>query len=185
MTSSPLSFASPRQTMDAWADAFRSPLRTMRVQSWIPCPCPSSTPRSVTGDTRPVRARGWRTRSCLGLSHFCQPSPHAAGDVSREANEARILRIGCVLRRRFERRMTMSDTLSQAHIMALDHGFMDARVLLTEGRPRRVFGRRPRRVCVIGAGISGLVTAKVLLEDGFDPLVFEKDAALGGVWSPS
>jgi len=81
--------------------------------------------------------------------------------------------------------MTMSDTLSQAHIMALDHGFMDARVLLTEGRPRRVFGRRPRRVCVIGAGISGLVTAKVLLEDGFDPLVFEKDAALGGVWSPS
>src|SRR5262249_54831832 len=83
------------------------------------------------------------------------------------------------------RRMTMSETLSQAHIMALGHGFMDAKVLLTEGRTRRVFGRRPRRVCVIGAGISGLVTAKVLLEDGFDPLVFEKDGALGGVWSPS
>src|SRR5262245_10363274 len=42
-----------------------------------------------------------------------------------------------------------------------------------------------RRVCVVGAGISGLVTAKVLLEDGFDPLLFEKDATLGGVWSPS
>jgi glycine/D-amino acid oxidase-like deaminating enzyme len=80
--------------------------------------------------------------------------------------------------------MTMLETLSQAQIMALGHGFRDAKVL-TEGRTRRVFGRRPRRVCVIGAGISGLVTAKVLLEDGFDPLVFEKDAALGGVWSPS
>jgi cation diffusion facilitator CzcD-associated flavoprotein CzcO len=42
-----------------------------------------------------------------------------------------------------------------------------------------------RRVGVIGAGISGLVTAKVLLEDGFDPIVFEKDMDLGGVWSPS
>jgi len=79
----------------------------------------------------------------------------------------------------------MSETLSQSQIIALAHGFRGAKVLLTEGRTRRVFGRRPRRVCVIGAGISGLVTAKVLLEDGFDPLVFEKDAALGGVWSPS
>ena len=67
----------------------------------------------------------------------------------------------------------MSETLSQSQIIALAHGFRGAKVLLTEGRTRRVFGRRPRRVCVIGAGISGLVTAKVLLEDGFDPLVFE------------
>jgi cation diffusion facilitator CzcD-associated flavoprotein CzcO len=42
-----------------------------------------------------------------------------------------------------------------------------------------------RRVCVIGAGISGLVTAKVLLEDGFDVTVFEKEPAIGGVWAPS
>ena len=41
------------------------------------------------------------------------------------------------------------------------------------------------RVCVIGAGIAGLVTAKVLLEDGFDVSVFEKEATLGGVWAPS
>ena len=41
------------------------------------------------------------------------------------------------------------------------------------------------RVCVIGAGISGLVTAKVFSEDGFDVTVFEKDAGLGGVWTAS
>jgi dimethylaniline monooxygenase (N-oxide forming) len=41
------------------------------------------------------------------------------------------------------------------------------------------------RVCVIGAGIAGLVTAKVLLEDGFEVSVFEKEASLGGVWAAS
>src|SRR5262250_1508071 len=41
------------------------------------------------------------------------------------------------------------------------------------------------RVCVIGAGISGLVAAKVLREDGFDVVVFEKEASLGGVWAAS
>ncbi len=42
-----------------------------------------------------------------------------------------------------------------------------------------------QRVAVIGAGISGLVTAKVFCEDGFDVQVFEKEATLGGVWSAS
>ena len=41
------------------------------------------------------------------------------------------------------------------------------------------------RVCVIGAGIAGLVTTKVLRGDGFDVTVFEKEAAIGGVWAPS
>ena len=41
------------------------------------------------------------------------------------------------------------------------------------------------RVCVIGAGIAGLVTAKVLLEDGFDVTVFEKHSEPGGVWAAS
>src|SRR5512143_3727213 len=41
------------------------------------------------------------------------------------------------------------------------------------------------RVCVIGAGIAGLVTAKVLKEDGFDITVFEKHSELGGVWAAS
>jgi len=39
------------------------------------------------------------------------------------------------------------------------------------------------RVCVIEAGIAGLATAKVLYEDGFAVTVFEKEPAIGGVWS--
>ena len=42
-----------------------------------------------------------------------------------------------------------------------------------------------RTVCVIGAGLSGLVTAKVLKHDGFDVTVFEKAPTIGGVWAPS
>jgi dimethylaniline monooxygenase (N-oxide forming) len=41
------------------------------------------------------------------------------------------------------------------------------------------------RVGVIGAGISGLVTAKVLLEDGFAVTLLEKESELGGVWAAS
>jgi cation diffusion facilitator CzcD-associated flavoprotein CzcO len=41
------------------------------------------------------------------------------------------------------------------------------------------------RVCVIGAGIAGLVTSKVLKEDGFEVVVFEKQPELGGVWAAS
>ena len=40
-------------------------------------------------------------------------------------------------------------------------------------------------VCIIGAGVSGLVTAKVLKRDGFDITIFEKQPAIGGVWAPS
>jgi cation diffusion facilitator CzcD-associated flavoprotein CzcO len=40
-------------------------------------------------------------------------------------------------------------------------------------------------VCVIGAGIAGLVTAKTLAEDGFDVLIIERDSNLGGTWAPS
>jgi NADPH-dependent 2,4-dienoyl-CoA reductase/sulfur reductase-like enzyme len=40
-------------------------------------------------------------------------------------------------------------------------------------------------VVVIGAGIAGLVTAKVLRGDGFDVTVFEKEPAVGGVWAES
>src|SRR5262245_58639160 len=41
------------------------------------------------------------------------------------------------------------------------------------------------RVCIVGAGIAGLVTAKVLTQDGFDVVVFEKLQELGGVWATS
>jgi dimethylaniline monooxygenase (N-oxide forming) len=40
------------------------------------------------------------------------------------------------------------------------------------------------RVCVIGAGIAGLVTAKVLRDDGFEVLVAETLPTIGGVWAP-
>lgn len=40
-----------------------------------------------------------------------------------------------------------------------------------------------QRVGIIGAGIAGLVTAKIFLESGFDVVVFEKEFAPGGVWA--
>lgn len=40
-------------------------------------------------------------------------------------------------------------------------------------------------VCVIGAGVSGLATAKVFLEEGYDVTVFEKQKGIGGVWEKS
>ncbi|WP_019929031.1 NAD(P)/FAD-dependent oxidoreductase [Nocardia sp. BMG111209] len=42
-----------------------------------------------------------------------------------------------------------------------------------------------RRVGVVGAGIAGLVTAKVLREDGFEVIVFERAETIGGVWAAS
>lgn len=41
------------------------------------------------------------------------------------------------------------------------------------------------RFCVIGAGIAGLVTAKVFKADGFAVTVFEQQTELGGVWATS
>lgn len=42
-----------------------------------------------------------------------------------------------------------------------------------------------RRAGIIGAGLSGIVTARTLLEEGFDVTVYEKDAEVGGVWARS
>lgn len=42
-----------------------------------------------------------------------------------------------------------------------------------------------RRAGIIGAGLSGLVTAKTLLEEGFHVTLFEKDDEAGGVWGRS
>lgn len=42
-----------------------------------------------------------------------------------------------------------------------------------------------KTVAVIGAGIAGLVTAKTLVQDGFEVCVLEKDADVGGTWAPS
>jgi cation diffusion facilitator CzcD-associated flavoprotein CzcO len=42
-----------------------------------------------------------------------------------------------------------------------------------------------KKVCIVGAGVSGLATAKVFRSQGHDVSVFEKADALGGVWAPS
>src|SRR6185436_15282886 len=39
------------------------------------------------------------------------------------------------------------------------------------------------RIAVIGAGISGIATANILKKNGFEAVVFEKSAKLGGVWA--
>ncbi|MFW6052002.1 MAG: flavin-containing monooxygenase [Myxococcota bacterium] len=39
------------------------------------------------------------------------------------------------------------------------------------------------RVCIVGAGVAGLVTAKVLQRDGFEVTVFDKEPGVGGVWA--
>lgn len=42
--------------------------------------------------------------------------------------------------------------------------------------------RKGPKVCVIGAGSSGLVAAKVLKEHGLSPTVFEMGSRVGGLW---
>jgi cation diffusion facilitator CzcD-associated flavoprotein CzcO len=42
-----------------------------------------------------------------------------------------------------------------------------------------------KKVCIVGAGVSGLATAKVLRSRGHDVTVFDKVASLGGVWAPA
>src|SRR5882724_9240809 len=42
-----------------------------------------------------------------------------------------------------------------------------------------------KTIGIIGAGLSGLVTAKTCLEYGYEVKVFEKDTELGGVWASS
>ncbi len=39
------------------------------------------------------------------------------------------------------------------------------------------------RVVVVGGGPGGLVTAKALMDEGFDPVVLEGSAAIGGQWN--
>jgi dimethylaniline monooxygenase (N-oxide forming) len=40
-----------------------------------------------------------------------------------------------------------------------------------------------KTVAIVGAGSSGLVTAKYMLEYGLLPTIFEKEATVGGLWA--
>ncbi|KAI9249884.1 hypothetical protein BY458DRAFT_559853 [Sporodiniella umbellata] len=57
---------------------------------------------------------------------------------------------------------------NQAQV-ALDHPF--------------AFQKPLKKIAVIGAGLSGLCSAQVLLESGFEITVFERAEALGGLWN--
>jgi Predicted flavoprotein involved in K+ transport len=58
-----------------------------------------------------------------------------------------------------------------------------AKTLPTAENPERNDFSLIRRVAIIGAGASGLATARALLAQGLDCTLFERRSALGGVWA--
>jgi len=51
-----------------------------------------------------------------------------------------------------------------------------------ESDPRDSIPVKPKKVGIIGGGISGLVLAKELLDEGHEVMIFEKNSEIGGVW---
>ncbi|MBK9371591.1 MAG: KR domain-containing protein [Deltaproteobacteria bacterium] len=54
--------------------------------------------------------------------------------------------------------------------------------LTTAAQPLNTASAR-RRVAVLGAGPAGLATARCLLEEGFEPVIFERSDQIGGIWA--
>jgi len=44
------------------------------------------------------------------------------------------------------------------------------------------FPYKIQKVCVIGAGVAGLIVAKVLMDIGLNVTVYERGGQPGGVW---
>uniref|UniRef100_M1B691 Flavin-containing monooxygenase n=1 Tax=Solanum tuberosum TaxID=4113 RepID=M1B691_SOLTU len=44
-------------------------------------------------------------------------------------------------------------------------------------------GRKKEVIAIIGGGISGLLACKYCISKGFDPIVFESESSIGGVWT--
>lgn len=40
-----------------------------------------------------------------------------------------------------------------------------------------------KRVAILGAGASGLISTKICLEDGLEPVCFEMSSDIGGLWN--
>ena len=40
----------------------------------------------------------------------------------------------------------------------------------------------PKRVCIVGGGAGGIISAKTLRERGFDVKVYDAESSLGGIW---
>ncbi|CAN7937602.1 unnamed protein product [Ixodes hexagonus] len=43
--------------------------------------------------------------------------------------------------------------------------------------------KRPLRVCVVGGGSSGVLAARQMLDEGFQPVIYEASGSLGGLWA--
>ena len=42
-----------------------------------------------------------------------------------------------------------------------------------------------KRIAIIGAGASGIISTKICLEDGLEPTCFEMTSDIGGLWNYS